>query len=126
MPIPDHESVTALVVLRPQGQPSVPPASANLAQWTPPPGAAESAAALLRQLGFTVTPSGPIVLSIAARAGLFANVFDTPLERSPRGGIVCAGGSADLPLGALPAALRALIHSAGFEQPPEFGPGEMV
>jgi hypothetical protein len=126
MSIPDTESVSALVVLRPQGQPTGPPSAATLHEWAPPAGAQESAAAILRQMGFDVEASGPHVLSISARAGLFHNVFGAALERSPKGGVVCPGGSPDLPLDALPPTLRSLIQSAGFEQPPDFGPGEFI
>lgn len=123
MPIPDSEILHALVVLAPAGQPSGTPTAANLNEWQPPAGAADAATAFLRQLGFTVEPSGENTLRIGARAGLFQNIFQTVLKKTASGGIVCHDDSPDLPLAALPAPLRAVVSAVGFEQPPEFGPG---
>jgi hypothetical protein len=126
MPIPDSEIIHALVVLAPAGKPSGPPTAANLAEWQPPAGAADAATAFLRQLGFTVEPSGETALRISGRAGLFQNVFQTVLKKTKRGGVVCHDDSPDLPLAALPAPLRAVVEAVGFEQPPEFGPGSFA
>jgi hypothetical protein len=126
MPIPDSEIIHALVLLAPAGKPSEPPTAANLREWLPPAGAADAATAFLRQLGFTVDPSGDHALHISARAGLFQNVFQTVLKTTTRGGVVCHDDSPDLPLAALPASLRSLVQAVGFEQPPDFGPGSFA
>lgn len=126
MPIPDSEIIHALVVLAPAGRPAGAPSAATLHEWQPQAGAAQTATALLRQLGFTVEPSGPNALRISGRAGLFHNVFQAVLNRTERGGVVCGDESPDLPLAALPAALRAVVSAIGFEQPPEFGPGSFA
>lgn len=126
MPIPDSEIIHALVLLAPAGKPSGPPTAANLSEWQPPAGAPGAATAFLRQLGFTVEPSGDNSLRISARAGLFQNVFQTVLKMTDSGGVVCHDDSPDLPLAALPAPLRAVVEAVGFEQPPEFGPGSFA
>lgn len=126
MSIPDSEIIHALVVLAPAGRPAGAPSTANLGEWQPPPGAAQTATTLLRQLGFTVEPSGANALRIGGRAGLFHNVFQAVLKKTELGGVVCGDESPDLPLAALPAALRAVVAAAGFEQPPEFGPGSFA
>ncbi|MCL4796112.1 MAG: hypothetical protein KJZ84_16240 [Bryobacteraceae bacterium] len=123
MRIADEETIAALVVLRPRGRPSGPPRVENLADWTPAPGTAEAATAILRQSGFTVEESGQGALRVSGSARLFRNVFSTELERSERGGVVTGSGSPDLPLESLPPSLGSLLAAAGFEQPPEFGPG---
>jgi hypothetical protein len=122
MSIPDSEIIHALVVLAPAGQPAGAPSAANLSEWQPSAGAGQTATMFLRQLGFTVEPSGKNALRISGRPGLFHNVFQATLKKTERGGVVCDDDSPDLPLATLPAALRAVVSAVGFEQPPEFGP----
>jgi hypothetical protein len=126
MPIADDEILTALAIPRPAATPGAPPSAANLVEWTATAATVEEAARLLRQAGFTVEAAGAGALRVSGRAQLFQTVFRVVLEYDERGGVRTAAGSPDLPLEALPARLRAVLYAAGFEQPPDFGPGSFA
>lgn len=123
MPLKPETVVSAVAVLRPaKGRPGRAPSAATLEKWAPPPGASERAVGALRALGFDASQAGLGSIIFSAKAKTFESVFGVSLENTPRGGVVCSGGSPDLPVGNAPPQLADLFLSAGFEQPPDFGP----
>ena len=124
MPLDPETVVSAVAVLRPaKGRPARAPSAATLEQWAPPPGASERAVGALRGLGFKAAKAGPGSIAFSAKVKTFESVFGVALEDTAQGGITCSGGSPDLPVDKASPQLAELLLSAGFEQPPDFGPG---
>jgi hypothetical protein len=123
MPFPENTNATAWVSVRPAGNiPQQPPHSMNLEEWRPDPAALAEAVRRFQDVGFVVGAPQVGAFSITAPISLFERYFGVELCISGRGGIVCSGGEAELPLEHLPGSLPSLLHGVAFECPLDFGP----
>lgn len=128
MALKNSDEVTAVVVLKPQGAtPAEPPSTRNLAQWTPPAGAAEAALEAFRAAGFNTHGASGSNFQISGTVADFERFFGVRLCEHKGGTVQCEreGGTqaSDLPLDKLPKQLKRLVHAIGFSEPPDFGPG---
>lgn len=121
--------VSALVVLRLPGGREMDHTevvtAANVAQFTAAPDDRARVDAYFADRGFETAPAGPLALSITGPARIFEDRFGTPLSvsRVPSGMAVTCAGSLELPLDALPEAIRGAVQAVAFSAPPDFGPG---
>jgi hypothetical protein len=95
----------------------------HLADYLPDPAVAREVGDGLRAAGFTVGPLVGIGMSITGPAELFEHFFATSLQPAPDGSLFAldeAGEpSRELPLAAVPDALRRGLHAVSFEPPAE-------
>jgi hypothetical protein len=118
-----QETVVAMVVLRPAsgravtGAPGI--TKETLHEFAPDRGDAETVARTLADAGFEVGPTVGIGMSIAAPRARFEEVFGTEVAEAEDGGWVAAGAGRELPLDALPGAVRERVHAVTFEEPAE-------
>jgi hypothetical protein len=87
---------------------------------------AQSARTSFADAGFEVGALVGNSFSITGPLALFEQVFKTQLRRTERGGLQSAqkkgAASEELPISALPAALRKQLATVTFTRPPDFGP----
>jgi len=129
MPMDRQHVISAVVVLRPKEAGLSPDAAItadNVDRYAPAPEAAALARAEFQRLGFEVTAPLGISFSVTAAVGTFEETFAARLEPTAAGGLECLApdGSRglELPLDALPPALRGVLHAVTFTPPPDFGP----
>jgi hypothetical protein len=127
MATPGNPGPLAFVVVKPPGgTPSEPPSTRNLAEWAPDPQDVVRVRQHFAGLGFRVGEASAGNFSIEGDPALFESCFGVRPKAGKAGTfhVVHEGaGTPVLPLERLPAGVRRLIHSAGFAEPPEFGPG---
>ncbi len=123
----DEELLVALVVLRPaSGQPIAGETritAENLPQYAPSPRDAEQVSRALEDAGFRVGPLAGISLAMTGSRSRFERYFGTTIHPEAQGGWLAVGrdgvSARELPLDALPAALRSRVHAVTFEEPGE-------
>jgi hypothetical protein len=108
-----------------RGAPNQPPSTRNLADWATDPVHVAQARELFAGLGFQVGEASGGSFTIEGEAALYESCFGVRPRLGKAGTFqVAHAGSATavLPLDRLPKALRRLVNSAGFAEPPAFGP----
>jgi hypothetical protein len=119
----ERETIVALVVLRPGSGRAITGESQitaeTLEQFAPDPGDAEVVARALADAGFGAGPVVGIGMSVTAPRDRFEEFFGIEVAQAEDGGWVVAGGGRELPLDALPEALRERVHAVTFEPPAE-------
>ncbi|MCW5966185.1 MAG: hypothetical protein KIT83_19260 [Bryobacterales bacterium] len=127
--------VSALVILKPAGGASEPgrqpggfenTTTANIASRLPDASAAKSAVAHMKAAGFKCGPLVGTSFSVEGAASLFSKVFGGAIRENDRGYFHAEEGkepSRALPLRNLPPAVRSVISTITFLEPPDFGPG---
>ncbi len=121
--------VSAQVVLRSaSGKPSreATITAANIQDFLPSPETTARATQAIAAAGFEVTPVYGNSFSITAPIATFEQFFQTRLRVGQRGDVQAMSGrekaSYELPLEAIPSAMKGLIDAVTFTPPPEFGP----
>lgn len=108
------EQRTALVVMHPGTRPGTPPE--RQPEVPPAPEQVDAVLAWFRQRGFETGPFIGISFTITGSHDLAREVFGSTSA-------MAAGGSGDLPLGALSDDVAALVAAVVVALPPDFGPG---
>jgi hypothetical protein len=130
--VPSHSTLSAQVVLRPAGEPSRLPITADtLLDHAPDPGDAAQVAEHLRAEGFEVGPLVGTSFAITASRTRFETTFGVHLEveRGPDDAVsrvTTSEGEFELPVGRLPTAVARHVSAVTFTPPPDFGPGSFA
>ncbi len=119
MKLDENLAVTAWVVVASEqgGDPAQATAS-NMAEWMPSNERLSDARRAFRESGFVVSAASANSFSISGSVRHFEHYFSTVLQADAAG-----RPQGELPLGKLPAELRAILYGAGFPDQPAFGPG---
>lgn len=112
-------AVTAWVVVASEqgGDPAQATAS-NMGEWMPSSERMSDARRAFREAGFEVSAASANSFSISGPVRKFEHFFQIVLRAGKAG-----RPQGELPLGGLPAELRAILYGAGFPELPDFGPG---
>ena len=116
----ENETISAEVILKSETgrslTESTPITSENIKDFQPSQGTINKTSEILRELGFTVSPSN-ITITIVGTKTLFEKVFDTKLQINTSNKGISIPPTRDL---TIPDSLRHIVEKVIFIPPPEY------